>query len=297
MYLLNGICYDDQNPPKMHEIPWLIDLSWLQGAHLFETVICYQVSASSSTSTSTSSSTSSSTAICFFRLSAHVNRLMIGAQRLGFHLNINDVYADFEIIMQRHIHQIYPLQDRSIIRYVITDQQRCLFIKPPVRSINAYRNLSQITPKNVEICHFPLSQDLPRWLKHGSRGEWIARKRQAQVDELIFIDDQGFILEGDSSAVFIISQNVIYLPPPSSQMLSSITRSACIDLLNLSQIPYMIQAIHSSASFECAFLAGTIKELVPIGKWGNRSLDPNHPLFLKLLALWQIYTQQADFCQ
>jgi branched-subunit amino acid aminotransferase/4-amino-4-deoxychorismate lyase len=293
MYLLNGVCYDDQHPPKMNEIPWLNDLSWLQGAHLFETIICYQVlhDQDDNASSTNLSSAQLSSFICYFRLSAHIDRLMAGAKYLGFSVHVQDVYKDFECLRQRHLSQMNPLQDRSVIRYILTPTQRSLFVQSP-----RPQKVGAINPKIVDLCHFPMSPDLPRWLKHGSRGEWVARKRSKQVDELILIDEDGFILEGDSSAVFVIYQNTIYLPPQTDKMLHSISRLACIDLFNIANLPYHIQPIHASSNFESAFLAGTIKEIVPIGQWGNRKLNTHHPLFLQLLKLWQIYTQRFDFC-
>lgn len=102
--------------------------------------------------------------------------------------------------------------------------------------------------------------------------------------EGIFVGEDGFIKEGTSTNVFIVSNGVIKTPPAGKKGLSDgvlpgITRKAVIDIARNKKIPVKEAGISGKDLFGCdeAFLTNSIIEVVPLIGVDSRKTGDGRP--------------------
>ena len=108
----------------------------------------------------------------------------------------------------------------------------------------------------------------PAWLdgtvKHGSRAFSRRAVLSAGVDEVVWVDEGGFILEGTRSNVFVVSKGVLVTPPVDGRILAGVTRMHLIDLADELGIPVEIRPVHTDATVDEFYVSSTLKELTAV---------------------------------
>lgn len=116
--------------------------------------------------------------------------------------------------------------------------------------------------------------------------------RQQQAIEAVYVDKNGFMLEGTTSNFFAFTGNTL-LTPPCTRVLPGITRQVLLDLTNR-HYTIVERDLHQDEIrlFDETFIASSVKEIVPIvtidgvtigeGRPGNRTR--------KVMELFQEYT-------
>jgi branched-subunit amino acid aminotransferase/4-amino-4-deoxychorismate lyase len=128
----------------------------------------------------------------------------------------------------------------------------------------------------------------PVWLdgtvKHSSRGISREAVRLAEVDEVIWTDPKGNMLEGTRSNFFAVVDQQLVTPPVDGTFLAGVTRGAMIDCAVELGVPVRHVAVHKNGPWDELYLSSTLKELTPIieldgepapggGPVGQRVLD------------------------
>lgn len=108
----------------------------------------------------------------------------------------------------------------------------------------------------------------PPWLdgsiKHISRAYSRRAVVDAGVDEVLWVDRSGSLLEGTRSNVFAAVRGRLITPPVDGRILAGVTRDALIDVAYDAGIPLQIAAIRSDDPIDELYVASTLKELVAV---------------------------------
>jgi branched-chain amino acid aminotransferase len=106
-------------------------------------------------------------------------------------------------------------------------------------------------------------------------GPMLARKRAvaAGADDVVLLDDQGFIAESPISNVFAVKDGVL-CTPPLGRVLPGITRDAVLALAAAERIPVREAPLtrEAFAAADEAFLSGTSLPIAAIGNIDGRDL-------------------------
>jgi branched-chain amino acid aminotransferase len=101
---------------------------------------------------------------------------------------------------------------------------------------------------------------LPGWVKHGSRAAGVLLVEDLGVDEVIWVDSDGLVLEGTRSNVFAVRDGVLVTPPLDGRILAGVTRGLLLELLpEAHEVPFRLDD-----GLEELYLTSTLKELCPI---------------------------------
>jgi branched-subunit amino acid aminotransferase/4-amino-4-deoxychorismate lyase len=128
----------------------------------------------------------------------------------------------------------------------------------------------------------------PAWLdgtvKHSSRGISREAVRHSGVDEVIWTDADGNMLEGTRCNIIAVQNGTLVTPHLDGTFLAGVTRSTIVECAVNIDVPVQHKAIHQSETFDELYVCSTLKELTPIvelngevvggaGPIGDRVLD------------------------
>jgi D-alanine transaminase len=113
----------------------------------------------------------------------------------------------------------------------------------------------------------------------------------AGAREAILLRD-GFVLEGASSNVFAVLDNVLYTAPKDRQILAGITRDLIVELVQQHGLPFREQALPAADLSRVSelWISSSTREMVPIVELDGRSIGggATGPVFARV---WQWYRQ------
>lgn len=108
--------------------------------------------------------------------------------------------------------------------------------------------------------------------------------------EAFFVDEQGYVLEGARSNIFMIEKGVLKTPPLRGAVLAGITRQRVIQLARESKIPAEETMIHRNQLFKAdeVFMTSSIVEIAPISRFDDREIaSPLYPITRSLQQAFQ----------
>ena len=158
-------------------------------------------------------------------------------------------------------------------------------------------------PPTVSIMVQPLGERLAIWHRDGirvrtmtedfARGNFpqlktlnylptimaMRRAHSLGCDEALLIDSDGWVLEGATSNVFMVSKGTLTTPPLSQGLLAGRTRAMVLDLavecgLITREQPFRPQDLRAADE---AFLCGSVKEIVPMVSLDDHPVGAGHP--------------------
>ncbi|MEW5765783.1 MAG: aminotransferase class IV [Acidobacteriota bacterium] len=148
----------------------------------------------------------------------------------------------------------------------------------------------------------------PRWnpggfipaVKFAGNPELHLARREAEAEgafEALLLNPSGFLAEGSSSNVFLVLGKVLVTPDLPSGILDGVTRSILLDLAPKAGIPCEERPVRVEELIEAreAFLASTLKEVVPLVEVDGRTIGAGTPGVLtdRLLGLLQEHALEA----
>ena len=128
----------------------------------------------------------------------------------------------------------------------------------------------------------------PTWLdgtvKHSSRAYSRLAVIDAGVDEVLWVDEGGYALEGTRSNIFAVRDEVLYTPAVDGRFLAGVTRSFLIEAAESAGVPVRLEPLLDVHSYDELYVSSTLKELTGIdsvdgqptpglGPVGGRVLD------------------------
>ncbi len=153
-----------------------------------------------------------------------------------------------------------------------------------VPTIFAYSQPIQTLDYNNPIVHAITLPDI-RW-KHGNikaitlLSNILQRQQAKEVGavEAILVDD-GFVMEGTASNVFMVKEGIIMTPPIGPQMLGGITRDLILELAKQRRLPYDERPIAETdlATAEEIWLTSSSREIQPVTLLNNQPVGTGRP--------------------
>src|SRR5690625_5136780 len=97
---------------------------------------------------------------------------------------------------------------------------------------------------------------------------------QADANEAIILNNQGYVTEGSADNIFIIKNKVVKTPPVYLGALEGITRNAIIEIAKEQNIPIEEEpfTLHDVYVADEVFLTGTAAEVIPVVIVDNRQI-------------------------
>jgi branched-chain amino acid aminotransferase len=107
--------------------------------------------------------------------------------------------------------------------------------------------------------------------------KWAARKNG--YDEILLIDENGFLAEGPTTNVFLVNGEGTLLTPPDSAVLLGVTRRSIIEIAKHEGRRVLEEPIRPEVLLEAseAFLTGTTANVAPIGSVDDRPIGDGNP--------------------
>src|SRR5699024_7000013 len=102
---------------------------------------------------------------------------------------------------------------------------------------------------------------------------------QAGADEVLILNDQGYVTEGSADNIFLVKDNVITTPPVYVGALEGITRNVIIELAKekgyeLHEEPFTRHDVYIADE---VFLTGTAAEVIPVVDVDMRKIGTGKP--------------------
>ncbi len=115
----------------------------------------------------------------------------------------------------------------------------------------------------------------------------------SQTNEVLLVDEQGFITEGSRTNFFALKDGVL-MTAPSSDVLKGITREKVITLCNQNHINLLERKVHVSEVHRLsgAFITGTSSKILPINRIGDIEISINEPTLKRLIQLFDEMMQK-----
>ncbi len=189
----------------------------------------------------------------FFKFNEHLNRIDVGAKELGIQNKDFDIKQIIFEICKKHYEQFNQRQKVRII--LRANGQIEITIEPYEKaqekihliSYQAKRELAQIKHTNISI-----SLKANKKLKHNQ--------------EALLIDEDGNVLEGAWSNIFIIKNKKIFTPKnilSESKFLEGITRKAILELFQVERIKMRTEEVLNADEI---FISKSTAGIVPVNK-------------------------------
>ena len=94
-------------------------------------------------------------------------------------------------------------------------------------------------------------------------------------DEALLVTPHGRVLEAPTSSLFWVSRGTLFTPPLDDHILASITRARLLELTDAAERPCTPDDLEASDE---AFLASTVREVLPISAVEGRELSTGGPV-------------------
>jgi len=121
--------------------------------------------------------------------------------------------------------------------------------------------------------------------------------RAAGYDEAILLNEQGYLAEGSTTNIFLMSNEELITPSLESGVLPGITREAVLEIAQAANIKTMERQVELKELIEAeeAFITNSILELMPLTKFEGKPIGTGKPgqLTKELLAAYRKIVDQA----
>jgi branched-subunit amino acid aminotransferase/4-amino-4-deoxychorismate lyase len=103
--------------------------------------------------------------------------------------------------------------------------------------------------------------------------------RDAGYDEAIFLNEQGYLAEGSTTNIFLVSHGELFTPCFESGVLPGITRDAVLEIARSSNIKATERWVNLNELVEAqeAFVTNSILELMPLVSVEGRLIGSGKP--------------------
>ena len=185
-----------------------------------------------------------------FAMDEHLDRLCASAFAIGLdEPNLVAIERELEVAAA-------AFQEDSMLRVTVTEGGTRVVVAKPLPPIpNPFRCVTRLFVP-------------PPWLdgtvKHISRAFSRRAVQASGVEEVLWVDESGFLLEGTRSNVFAVVDGAFVTPPVDGRILAGVTRSALIEAADDAGIPVEIRPIRSDAPMEELYVSSTLKELTGV---------------------------------
>ena len=211
-----------------------------------------------------------------FALEAHLERLMGSCVALGIRVPdedqmVEDLYA-----------AVRPFGPDAMVRIIVTGAGARIVRAAPIPATpNPFRVATRIFVP-------------PAWLdgtvKHVSRAFSRMAVESAGVEEVLWIDGGGFLLEGTRSNVIGVRDGALVTPPADGRILAGVTREAMLDAATDAGVDVQISSMRAGDRLDELYVCSTLKELTAISEMDGRPAPGSGPVGSAILAAFRAAT-------
>jgi len=110
----------------------------------------------------------------------------------------------------------------------------------------------------------------------------LLARREAKLggaDEAVLLDEHGFLAEGSTSNVFLISDNTLSTPSEDSGIVPGVTREVVLELASSLGVKAVVRRIASKELNQAdeAFLTNSLIEIMPLTQVGGQTVGSGRP--------------------
>lgn len=224
-----------------------------------------------------------------FRLDAHLDRAVTGADALGFDPGPREQLV--EAVTRTAAANLEALQGRdSALRLTVSSGAvdpdspfPGTTTGPPTVVVTSHRLTDDTAAwrDGWRAVTVSLVRELPH-VKALSYALALTAKRQARAagaQEALLVTEAGQVLEGSGSNLFAVLDGRVVTPPLESGLLAGVTRAVVLEVaaqleLDVAQRPLTLEELHRADE---AFLTATTREVVPLVAVDDRPVGPGVP--------------------
>ena len=219
---------------------------------------------------------------CLF-LEDHLNRLFNSAALAGRILNMSRSGLSLSLYKLLSANSLILGNIRLEIRFQKNEFQLIILIIPHhYPSTDDYKT-------GVKAISFKAERGNPnaKILNPGLRTRINELIREADAEEAVLVNSQGYVTEGSRSNLFFIKENTI-LTSPYDTVLVGITRDKVFDLCREMSFNIVERNINFSGinQFDSAFITGTSPRILPLNCIDNIPFETDNELMQKLMLAY-----------
>jgi len=194
-----------------------------------------------------------------FRLEQHLLRFLASAEMVGLSAPTKDW-------LEREAAEVVSTD--CYIRMTLTGGGRLITQTMPIDASKVGRLVQTAVVENIP------TQWLPGSVKHSSRAGWVMAARGLGVEEVIFEDQEGRLLEANRSNVLVVRDGAILTPPTDGRILAGVTRGALFDAAQRAGFSMRAEEIRLRDGYDELYLTSTLKEVAPVEIDGVSAAGP-----------------------
>ena len=192
-----------------------------------------------------------------FALDDHLARLQRTADGLRLPFDAEALRAEIAALLERHG------DDDGLLRLVLTRGGRRLAMTETLPERPAAQSVATVTYTPTRVL------DRLKTLSYAANMLAGRLAREQGADEALFVTPHGRVLEGPTWTLFWVADGRLLTPPLEERILDSITRAR---LLEVCDVQERITTLNDLAAAEEAFIASTVREVMPITAIDGRAL-------------------------
>ncbi|MFT5584005.1 MAG: branched-subunit amino acid aminotransferase/4-amino-4-deoxychorismate lyase [Cognaticolwellia sp.] len=163
---------------------------------------------------------------------------------------------DMASLRQRLLHAASHCAGRGVLRVQIGQGLEWIRVSPWNQERWARPlTLASVAPNDLDL---ELAQ-----AKHCSRGHWERGAATRGVDELLWVDSDGQLLETHQGNVFAEVRGELLTPPLDGRILAGVTRGALLAAGEAAGIPVRVEAVKLGQA-EALWVSSSLKGLAPV---------------------------------
>jgi branched-chain amino acid aminotransferase len=233
-----------------------------------------------------------------FRLDLHVQRMLRSCELMGLPIRLGERELSEAICAAARANpgaravkasayfasvevDVVPMDDRVTVAIAAYDPQRDIIDRLP-----GERKASKRSPirlwlekqahqrrEDIVSPHAKVSAN------YASSMTAKARALREGFDEILLVDEDGFVAEGPTTNVFLVDESGTLLTPPEMKVLKGVTRESIIELAKADGLPVRVEAVRPEQLFAAAevFLTGTTAGVLPVESIDGRAVGEQCP--------------------
>lgn len=231
-----------------------------------------------------------------FRLREHVARLLASAELVGLRLDMNE-----DALCSAIIETVRRNPGSTVVKisaYLPSIEIDVVPVDDHVSvAIAAYDPEADISAH--KLVHTPRPETLRVWIEKNVRNrrkdivppqakvaanyaspmQAKARARQAGYDEILLVDEEGYVAEGPTSNVFLVDRDGALVTPPAAAVLHGVTRRSILEIAKHDGIPVREQRVRPDDLMSAAevFLTGTSAMVMPVASVDDKPIGEGAP--------------------
>jgi len=232
-----------------------------------------------------------------FRMDLHVERMLRSCELMGLPIELDAAQIGAAIVAAARANpgataikacayfasievDVVPMDDRVTVAVAAYDPARDIIarlpgVRKPKRSTIRLWLEKQAHQRRDDIVspHAKVSAN------YASSMTAKARALREGFDEILLVDEDGFVAEGPTTNVFVVDDAGILLTPPEKKVLRGVTRQSILELakadgLQVRETPILPDQLFAAAE---VFLTGTTAGVLPIESVDGRAVGERCP--------------------